>query len=163
MVEAVKRRLLRCPNVTSLHLSWDSPYCYDSHHVPVMSELLQMAPRVVQISSDTVSNWMVTTAVGTKLYNQYTPSEALSTNDVLEIVLRCLVSRDAQTLSLFCAIVPSDLQITHGSIFISSNQSVDDITVKGCYHFTNCGSREVQLQLKNNFWVVSVLGEKVDF
>ena len=31
MVQAVNSRILRCDNLTSIELSWDLPYCFESH------------------------------------------------------------------------------------------------------------------------------------
>ena len=83
-------------------------------------------------------NWMVSTALGIKLYDQFDLVEAFTANDVLEIVLRCLVARDAKTLPLFCAIipftnVPSDLYMTQGFVCISSIKFLDGIKVRACY------------------------------
>ena len=130
-----------------------------------MTQLVEVAPRLVKISTDMMMNVMVSTALGIKLYDQYDLDEALTANDVLEIVLRCLVARDAKTLSLFCAIipftnVPSDLYMTQGFVCISSIKFLDGITVRACYHSINCGSHAVQLCLnKNNVWVLTYLGE----
>ena len=165
MLQAVKRRLLRCVNVTSMDLSWDLPYGFESRQVKVMTQLVQIAPRLVQLSTDMMTNWMVSTALGTKLYNMYSASEALGINDVLEIVLRCLVARDSNTLSRFGAI-PSDLFMTSGflSVIPSSIHFVNDTTAEACLHYYNCGSRQVQLHLNNNnTWEVAAISEKVDF
>ena len=163
MLQAVKSRLLRCCNVSSIDLSWDLPHRFEYLHVREMSLLQQIHP-FAKISSDLMSNWMVTTTLGTKLFNQYAPSEALTANDVLEIGLRCLVSRDVETLSLFCNIIPSDLFITHGFVFIFSIKHINDATVKACYHYMNCGSREVELcRNDNNVWVVKQISEKTDY
>ena len=169
MVEAMKRRLLRCSNVTSIDMSWDLPSAFDVHEVRLMTQLVQVAPRLVKISTDMMMNWMVPTALGTKVYNQYDLDEALTANDVLEIVLRCLVAHDPKTLSLFCSIVPftsvpSDIYMPHGFVSIASIHFLDDTTVRACYHYINCGSRAVQLRVNiYNMWVVTSLGEKVDF
>ena len=169
MVEAMKRRLLRCSNVTSIDLSWDLPSGFEVHQVRLMTKLVEVAPRLVKISTDIMMNWMVSTVLGTKVYNQYDLDEALTANDVLEIVLRCLVAHDPKTLSLFCAIVPftsvpSDIYMTHGFVSISSIHFLDGTTVKACLHYYNSGSREVQLRLDNDTtWKVASITEKVDF
>ena len=164
MLQAVNRRMIRCSNLSSIDLSWDLPDCFESHHLPVISQL-QLSPRVVQISTDMMSNWMVTTSLGTKVYNTYSLSEALSISDVLEIVLRCLVARDSSTLTRFGA-VPSDFLMTAGFICIvpSSIHFLDGTTVEACLHYYNCGSRKVQLRFNNNnTWEVFFISEKVDF
>ena len=164
MLQAVNRRMLRCSNLSSIDLSWDLPDCFESHHLSVINQL-QLLPRIVEISTDVVSNWMVTTSLGTKLYNTYSVSEALGINDVLEIVLRCLVARDSSTLTRFGAI-PSDFLMTSGFLCIipSSIHFLDGTTAEACLHYYNCGSRQVQLHLNNNnTWEVAAISEKVDF
>ena len=163
MLQAVNRRILRCSNLSSIDLSWDLPDCFESHHLSVINQL-QLSPRIVEISTDVVSNWMVTTSIGTRLYNTYSVSEALGINDVLEIVLRCLVARDSTTLTRFGAI-PSDLLMTSGFICIvpSSIHFLDGTTVQACLHYYNSGSREVQLHLDDNTWKVASISDKVDF
>jgi hypothetical protein len=164
MVETVNSRILRCVNLSSIDLSWDLPYCFECHHFRVLNQL-QISPRIVEISTDIISNWMVSTSLGTKLYNTYSLSEALSINDVLEIVLRCIVARDCSTLSRFGA-TPSDLLMTSGFVCIvpSSIHFLDGTTVESCLHSYNGGSRQVQLRLNNNnTWEVSSISEKVDF
>ena len=129
-----------------------------------MSELLEIAPRLVKISMYTMENWIVSTALGTKLYNRYKMDEALTANDVLQIVLRCLVSYDAQTLQLFCAIIPSDFLLTYGFTCICSFSFVDSKKARACFHYIHGLSREVELcQNNNNMWRVTCLSESLQY
>ena len=163
MLQAMKRRLLRCCNLTSLDLSWDLT-CLESHNVEIMSELLKIAPRLVKISTYTMENWIVYTTLGAKLYNQYKMDEALTSNNVLQIVWRCLVSYDAETLQLFCAIIPSDFLLTYSFTCICSFSLVDSKKARACFHYIYGVSRKVELcQNNNNIWIVMCLSESLQY
>ena len=162
---AIKRRVEKCLNVRSIdmsdwYLSWFAPLVYTP--IPeFLEEIVAVAPEIVTIQSSQISNWLLTTALGTKLFMQYEPDAALTVTDVLGIVCFCLMTQDEATLERFYPVrMYDDLNATFSSIFVSSKSTVSDDQVLACLHYTDCASRLVSLQRNKNsdVWEVTDIG-----
>ena len=82
------------------YLSWLTPLVYTP--IPeFLEEIVAVASDVVKIQSTQISNWLLTTALGTKLFMKYEPHAALTVTDVLGIVCFCLITQDEATLERF--------------------------------------------------------------
>ena len=102
---AIKRRVEKCLNLRTIdmsdwYLSWLTPLVYTP--IPeFLEEIVSVAPDAVKIQSTQRSNWLLTTALGTKLFMKYEPHAALTVTDVLGIVCFCLITQDEATVERF--------------------------------------------------------------
>ena len=138
-------------------MSWGYPDCFLPFNY--MRELVENAPQLIQVSSQHVSNWMVSTALGTKLYSEYEPHIELTVPDVLEIVCLSLMALDPETLHRFCPSGVNDMATVRFSVFTSSFFNRSDDTAEACLHYTDFACRRVVL-VKNasDLWEVTNIG-----
>ena len=155
---------MKCPNLQTIDLSdfflpSYAPITYTS--LPeFLEDLVAVAPDVMKIESEKIPNWLLTTALGKKLFMTYEPNAALTVTDVLEIVSFCLMTQDEGTLERFYHVSMYDLNPTASAIFVSSKSNVSDDEVIACLHYTDCASRVVTLKKNQSseVWEVNNIG-----
>ena len=159
---AIKRRVMKCCNLTSLIMAHEDVFvsltCFD-----FLKDLLLVSPNLNKIQSSHVCNWLVKTSMGMKLYNCYGPDPALTVDNVVEIIVLSLMAEDTETLSRFYHLPMHDLVIDGYCISMKSQVRINDNNLRICLHYTDGSNRPLSLKLDVNtgIWQIIHIGRNV--
>ena len=158
---AIKRRVVKCVNLQSIDMSLATSFvCLCPFQF--MKELVSICPTLWKIQSNAVSNWLVSTTVGTRLFMTFEPHASLMPTEVLQILCLCIMAVDFTTLNRFYSRPLDDLIPNRFLLHVSQLSYVHDDTVQSCLHYTDGASRCVTLKRNkmNDIWEVVSITER---